>query len=318
VTIPGYTNRITGGGVGVLRYHYSADSNKRPGTAVGDQWLTEESRAYPMGMEDPRWQKEMEIKYGAMGGQYLFPRWETWKNNGHIVIDPYEPIGCRLYGSYDHGWFNPASFHVHAVDGDGVITTIWEMYGDHIPVHQIAQIIRGKDGFDESGKRFAGCPYTDLNFTIADPSIWREDQPQHNGPNKSVAAIFRDCNVSLIPGERGGDITIAEWLMGWFWKDPTSPRYRITSTCPKLIWEIGQQRRKEFSAQVALNRSQPEELVDKNNHAWDDLKYFLKRFPPPLTHRKPELQPNTFGWWKKNMQRAQAGSPMRTYRHMVG
>lgn len=318
--IPGYEPRITKGGIGVLRYHYSADSNKRPGTSRGDQWLIEESRAYPMGMDDPRWMKEMEIKYGAMGGQHLFPRWEQWKANGRIVIHPYDPaVGTtRLYASYDHGWFNPASFHVHSVDSDGIITTIWEFYGSKFPVHQIVQIIKGYPGISDDGVRWDGCPYfCNIGYIVADPSMWNEDKPQATGPNKSTAAIFRELGVSMLPGERGGDLTVAEWLHGWFWKDPMNPRYRITSNCPKLIWEIGQQRRKEFSSQVAIRRNQPEELIDKDNHAWDDLKYFLKRFPPPERKKLAEATGNTFFWWKKQIQRQAEGRPIRTYHRAV-
>ena len=305
--IPGYTSRITSGGIGVLRYHYSADSNKNPGTARGAAWVAEEARAYPMGQDDPRWKKEMEIQYGALGGQHLFPKWEQWRNSLYgatIIVPSYDARGTRLYGSYDHGWHNPCAFHVHSVDGDGVITTVWELYGSRIPAHQIAGIIKGKSGFDEGGRQLAGCPYPyeSLSYIVADPSIWNEDKPQLEGPNKSTAAIFREMGVSMIPGERGGDITVANWLHGWYWKDPTHPRYRITEACPKLIWEIGQQRRKEFSAQVALNRSQPEELVDKDNHGWDGLKYLLKKHPPPASFVKPETRPNTFAWWRKQAQ----------------
>ena len=306
MSIPGYSTRITSGGIGVLRYHYSADSNKRPGIPAGDLWLIEEARAYPMGQDDPRWKKEMEIQYGALGGQHLFPRWDQWRNGLHgaqIVIPSYEPHGTKLYASYDHGSFNPAAFHVHSVDGDGVITTVWEFYAANVPAHQIANIIKGKVGYDQHGKPYEGCPYNDFAWIVADPSIWNEDKPQFSGPNKSTAQIFREMGVYMIPGEKGGDITVANWLHGWYWKDVTKPRYRITEDCPKLIWEFGQQRRKEFSAQVALNRSQPEELVDKDNHAFDGIKYMLKKHPPPPTFLKPETKPNTFAWWKKEHYR---------------
>jgi hypothetical protein len=317
MAIPGYSGRITSGGIGVIRYHYSADSNKRPNTPKGDQWIKEESRAYPMGLEDPRWKKEMEIQYGALGGQHLFAKWDSWKNGiggAAIVIPAYFAQGTRLYGSYDHGWHSPAAFHIHSVDGDGVISTVWELYGSGIPAHQIAGIIKGQDGFDQNGKRFAGCPYpySSLSYIVADPSIWNEDKPQVVGPNKSTAAIFREMGVYMIPGERGGDITVANWLHGWYWKDIQHPRYRISLACPKLIWEIGQQRHKEFSAVVAMNRTPSEDLVDKDNHGWDGLKYLLKKHPPPLTYTKPETKPGTFAWWRKH---AQEGSENESERH---
>ncbi len=314
MAIPGYTARITSGGIGVLRYHYSADSNKRPGTPQGNAWLVEEARAYPMGMDDPRWKKEMEINYGALGGQHLFPKWELWRNHGTIVIPSYEAQGTKLYGSYDHGWHSPSAFHVHSVDGDGTITTVWEFYGAQVPAHQIAGIIKGRTGFSQDGKRYPGNPYAyeSLAFIVADPSIWNEDKPQSEGPNKSTAKIFRDMGVAMVPGERGGDVTVANWLHGWYWKDLEHPRYRITEACPKLIWEIGQQRHKEFSAQVAMNRNQPEELVDKDNHAWDSLKYLLKKHPPPQSFTKPETKPNSFAWWRNQNKRE--GERPRTFR----
>ena len=107
---------------------------------------------------------------------------------------------------------------------------------------------------------------------------------------------------------------VAEWLHGHFWKDPQNPLYRITTDCPKLIWEIGQQRHKEFSAKVALNRDQPEELVDKDNHAWDDLKYFLKRFPPKPQPKKEVGKPGTFNWWKREAKDGTKRNYQRTFR----
>ena len=118
----------------------------------------------------------------------------------------------------------------------------------------------------------------------------------------------------MVPGERGGDVTIGNWLKGFYWKDLMQPKYRITSNCIKLIWELGQQRHKEFSAQVALNRNQPEELVDKDNHAFDGLKYLLKKFPPPAEFVKPELKPGTFSWWRKQANRAMDGEIPATFR----
>lgn len=315
MSIPGFSCRITNGGIAVRRFHYSADARKRPGTILGDRWLAEESRAYPMGMDDPRWQKEMEIKYGALGGTYLFPYWEQWKENGAIVVPPFDPIGYRLYASYDHGYNNPSCFLVHGLNNDGIITTIWEFYADHVPAHQIAEIIKGRDVRTQDGRFFRGNPYAGReSFIIADPSIWAEDNPQSNGPNKSTAGIFRDCQVSMMAGERGADVTVGEWLVGHFWKDPKHPLYRIASSCENLIWEVGQQRHKSYSAAVALSRNAPEELVDKDNHAWDALKYFLRRFPPKPKFKIAEGTPNTFAWWKKSIQRTTDGQAPRSFR----
>jgi len=135
-----------------------------------------------------------------------------------------------------------------------------------------------------------------------------------DGTNKSNAYLFEKEGVLFDPGERGGDLTVASWLLGDFWRDPMKPGYRITSNCPKLIWEIGKLRHKEISARVGLHRDQPEQLEDKDNHGWDALKMFLKRFPPkPQGERAKEI-PGTFDWWREQAKRAKRGEMPMTYR----
>ncbi len=138
---PGLTTRITSSTIPVLRLHYSSDPRKRPGTPEGDAWLISAVQGYPGGLKSPRWRKEQEIDYGALGGTRLFPEWEQWIGMGKIVIPPFEPEGYKLYGSFDHGWRNPACYHVHAINGDGNIVSVYEIYGSHIPVSRCRKTI---------------------------------------------------------------------------------------------------------------------------------------------------------------------------------
>ena len=302
----GLTERITSGGAHVLRLHYSADPNKLPGTPAGDVWLQEASSGYPGGVTSPRWRKEMEIDYGALSGQKLFPHWGTLKNT--VVIPPFTPTGYKLYGSYDHGWRHPACFLVHGIGVDGNIVTLWEFHASNVTYTQIARIIRTENPY--AGK---------LTWIVADPALWAEDQTTSDQTMKCTAALFREEGVYFVEGTRGGDTTVAESLLGNYWADPAHPRYRITTDCPKLIWELGEQRHRQFSAQVATNRSQPEELVDKDNDAWDALKYFFNKFPTPPSRVKAKQIPATFEWWKKTAIKATKGEPLRTYRReLVG
>ena len=313
-TIPGITTRITSAGIPVMRFHYSSDPMRRPGTLVGDRWLKEASLGYPGGTISPRWRKEQEIDYTAMSGTKLFPLWEDWKQNGKIVIPFFEPHGYKLFATYDHGWINPACYLIHGVDCDGNIVTFWEFYAKEVPAHAIADIILGKDVRLLGGRSFSGNPFAGKEaFKIADPQIWAEDQPQLDGPNKATADLFRKCGVHFQKGERGADLTVAEWLTGHFWRDPLAPKYRICNTCPKLIWELGQQRFKDFSAQVLQNKDPSEQLIDKDNHAWDSLKMGLKRFPPPNQKPKPKQPINSFQWWRTQNKRAHDGLPVGTF-----
>lgn len=333
--IPGLSHRLTSQGVPVIRCHYSSDPRKRPGTPAGDSWRARTSAAYVGGTNSADWRREYEIDWNALGGHRVFPEWEQWVGKRKIVIPPFFGEGQKLYGSYDHGWRNPASFHVWGVDFDGDIAALWEFYGSHVGVPLIARILKGEDVVTQDGRRFTGNPYAGkVSWTKADPSMWSEDQSMSDGTNKSVAELFRREGVYLQKGEKGGDTMVAEWLHGHWWKDQEKPKLRLSCPetlisvgkkpcpdgysgpgAPMLIWEIGQQRHREFSARVALNREQPEELVDKDNHAWDDMKMFLKCFPPKPTMQKAEGTPGSFNWWRA-MEKRRKESPnyQRTFR----
>lgn len=310
----GISAKITKGGVSVLRLHYSADPGKRPGTEAGDAWIIQQAAGYPGGTKSARWKKEMEIDYGALGGTKALPEWENWVGAGRIVIPPFDATGYKLYGSYDHGWRSPSAYHVHGIDGDGNIVTLWEFYADHVPVALISDIIKGKSVTLPDGRHFQGNPFAGLEAQkIADPKIWAEDQAMSDNTMKSTCYLFEQQGVYFEPGERGGDTTVLEWLLGYFWADPQNPRYRITNNCPKLIWELGKMRHRELSAKVAMNRDAPEELVDKDNHAWDGLKMFLKLFPPKPYQVKSSAKPATFDWWRK-LAKKEAGEVLPSYR----
>ena len=334
--LPGLSERVTKSGIPVLRLHYSADPHKRAGTPEGDAWLHDALQGYPGGMNSPRWRKEFEIDYGALGGTKLVPLWELWKTNGKIVIPPFQPHGYRLYGTYDHGWRHKSSYHVHGINSDGEIMTLFEFWDSHVPYQAISRIVKGEtvrlppvgcQCKDHQGIRtFIGNPYAGQEIAkYADPSMWAEDQPQQDGTNRSMAHLFRKEGIHFIQGQRGGDTTMAEWLIGHYWLDPMKPLYRITTACPGLVFEIGQQRHKDFSERVAQNRSQPEELVDKDNDAWDSLKQFLLRFPPTPQLDKAKDKPNSFEWWRAMAQQVQSGEPVtasfvipHTQRDLVG
>ena len=327
--IPGLAERLTTAGIPVLSVHYAADAKKRPGTVEGDAWLHEATQGYPGGTASPRWRKEMELDYGALAGTRLIPNWELLKGNGAIVIPSFTAHGYRLYASYDHGWRHRAAFHVHGVSPDGAIVTLFEFWDNHVPYSYIAKIIKGESvrvppvgcGCAEHSRvrEYVGNPYAGQEvLKIADQSMWAEDQPHSDNTMKSMAKLFLQEGVVFTKGERGGDTMVAEWLYGHYWKDPLKPMYRITTACPGLIWEIGQQRHKDVSAVRAANQAQPEQLVDKDNDAWDSMKMFFLRFPPRPREAVAAQVGNTFAWWQSVVKKETEGDDLPTFqRDMV-
>jgi hypothetical protein len=266
-------------GFSCIRLHYTADPDKDPSTSQGAKWIDEEVKGIVGGFKSAQWRSEYEIDWDATGGELCFPQFEQFKSA--IVVKPFEvPETWSIYGSFDYGHRNPSSFHIYAIDHDGDIWAIWEYY-------------RAGKGYREIAKIIRGCPYFGkLSYMpIADPSIWAKTQQivgtSDQNELKSIAQLFYELppeeQVVFAPGKAGGDITVAEKINGDLWNEEKlrageSPRLKIFATCPAMIWELGKLRYKDWSGSMQEQRNLQESIVDKDNHAFDDLKMFLTMF----------------------------------------
>ena len=263
-------------GFHVIRVHYTADPDKDPATPKGAQWIENEVKGIVGGFSSSQWRGEYEIDWDAAGGELVFPQLEIYKSK--IVVAPFTvPESWSLYASFDYGHRNPSSFHVYAIDHDGDVWAVWEFYQRGLGYRKIANRIRA-------------CPFFDrLSFMpIADPSIWAKNQQVDSGNElKSIAQLFFELpeseRVIFAPGKAGGDVTVAEKINGDLWnpdelKKGQSPRLKIFANCPMMIWELAKLRYKDWSSAQAEYRNLQESIVDKDNHAFDDLKMFMTMF----------------------------------------
>lgn len=308
-----FKSRLTSDRLFVARFHYAADSQKDPTTPEGRKWLDRALVGYPGGMQGAKWRKEMEIDPEASASGRAIPHFYEWVKNGRIICDPGPDItGATLYGSYDHGYANPACYLVHAIWPDGMRRTIWEVYGSYIHPQDMAKVIRGQAVTLSDGRHFEGNPYAGKEvLKICDPEIDRRTSPQSDGTVKKVIEFFRDGGVHFIKGERGNDLTVLSWLLGTLWQNPLSPSFQIASNCRNLISEFGGLEHLEISDFQALVKNKPEGLKDKDNHAWDAWKYFMMRFPVVPNQKPPEENDaGSFEWWKKMAQKGKAPKHM--------
>lgn len=273
----GVEHYTSGSGFRVIRIHYTADHDKDPTTPQGADWFRRETSSLVGGIKSSSWRSEMEIDWHATGGELVFPQFEAYKSN--IVVAPFSiPETWSLYGSFDYGHRNPSAFYIHAIDYDGNVWTVWEYY-------------RAGDGYRDTARAIRACPYYGrLSYLpIADPSLWGEDQQTENEV-KSVAQLFFELpdheQVIFAKGKAGGDVTFAEKINGEFWRAPEEPpkgwkfepRWRIFGNCPSLISELARIRYAEWGSQQQEVKNLREQIVDRDNHAFDSCKYFFTRF----------------------------------------
>lgn len=300
----GITEWQASSGFKVLRIHYSADPDKDPETDKGREWLTKELEGVPQGISSAQWRREMEIDWEAAGGDLVFPQLSVYRSR--IVVAPFTvPETWDLYASFDYGHRNPSSFHVYALDYDRNPWTVWEYYKAGV-------------GYRDTAKAIRACPYYDklACAPIADPSIWNQSQETEN-EMKSVAQLFEEIPelndegpVYFAKGKRGGDVTVAEYVNGFLWNGldtGSQPRWRIFATCPMQIWELEKLRYAEWTGTLMTqNRNEREQIVDRDNHAWDDAKMFFTQFfmgpqrpDPPKAHDKLKTaDPRSYREWE--------------------
>ena len=259
-------------GVQVIRIHYSADPLKNPATADGAAWLKRELEGY-RGETDPRWRKEMEIDFDAHGGQLLFPY--MLENEKYLYVKPYSVEGVYKVAGLDYGTRNPSAFEVLAA-GDQHISVVYEYYEPPKKAIENDEEFRQRKGYKNLCAAIKKCPYFDGLTIYADPSLWNKTQEsQDNKGLMSVADLFKGEGVELTPGQRGRDFACYEHIDKDLWKEPKNPQFTIFKNCPWLWWELQRLRFGDYSATTQVNQNLQEKIVDKDNHAWDAVKYAL-------------------------------------------
>ena len=274
----GIIDRITDDGIRILQVHYSADPDKNPATPKGKKWLkTEALDGYPGGMKSAKWKREMEIDFDVVEGQKVFEGIELHEDK--LFIPPFDvPVTWQLRGSFDFASRGVSAFHVHAkAKGQEDYYTIWEYY-------------KKESTYPETAEAIKNCPYWGrLGWISADPCLWaRNQQIKSEVTGKivltSYALLFAGLGIEFVPGSCGGDLAIADMIKYDLWgnlltgeNQHQQPRYRIFKNCPMAWWELKRLRYKDWTVATGQDRNVKEEIVDRDNHFFDNLKYYFKK-----------------------------------------
>ncbi|MBO5299030.1 MAG: terminase family protein, partial [Clostridia bacterium] len=151
--------------------------------------------------------------------------------NSHVVLPFRIPKTWRVFRSFDFGYSKPFSVGWYAVDHDGRLWRIRELYGsDGNPnvgikwdVSKIAQEIRRIESEDENlkGRRIDG---------VADPAIWEEENS-----GSSTAALFEKFGVYF---EKGDNSRISGKMQCHYrlrFDENGIPMFYVFSSCKNFI-----------------------------------------------------------------------------------
>ena len=193
------------------------------------------------------------------------------------VIEPFEiPDGWKIYRSFDWGYNKPFSCGWWAVDFDGVVYRILELYGCTKTANEGVKWTPPKV-FEEihrietehrwlKGKQIIG---------IADPAIWDAET------GESIADVAAKYHVFF---QKGDNKRIPGWLQLHYrfaFSDDGYPMMYIFKNCKAFIRTI---------PLLQYDEHKPEDLdTDGEDHCADEVRYFLMSRPiQPRKAAKPD------------------------------
>ena len=182
------------------------------------------------------------------------------------VINPFNPSGMNIYRSYDFGYGKPFSCAWWAVDRDGVIYRILELYGCTGEPNEGIKWPPDKQ-FKKIAEIEKEHPYLRGKqiFGVADPSIWDASR------GISVAEVAERYGVYFEPGDNA---RIPGWMQCHYrlaFDEEGYPRMYVFKNCKAFIRTI---------PLMMFSETNPEDLDTKlEDHVADEWRYFCMTRP---------------------------------------
>lgn len=305
--VDGLSVKSKSNGIPVLRLHYSADPERNPATPDGAAWYKKKRAQYDS--DASGWDREYEIVDEAGGGERIFSDVLSRFKQVIIITNPeWKPNPhWGVVGGFDHGGTNPTVLEKCYVDHDKNLYFAGEFYR-----------YKTKDWDNTIAKNAEEMLHMPdlgrMRWVKADPSIFWDTVPTNEGSYTATNAIYKQHGVDFLQTFEGekNDLTGITRLLEQHWAklDKRKPTLYIVCRnrsdkrqpglhpydCPNLLWELERIRRQQQTAKHALTHNATELIVDKDNHAWDALKYIMLTFPRaqevPLEEQLKEIVKN--------------------------
>lgn len=249
-------------GFTVVACHYSADPDKRNNT-----WYNKACQ----NLREDQIERELEINFESKAGMKAFGYLEH--NSGIFRLDPPDPIppNWHIIAGLDYGARNPTSIHLYAIDEFRRFWSFDEFYKPSNVV-EIATWLKSHRYWRRVRK------------VVADPKIFARDQniitketgAKAYGTVMSVAELLTKQGIHNI--QRGNNDRIAglermRLMFNWRGDAHTAtPFFFIGRKCEKQWWELCNLVHKRDEK---ADKNAEEDVVKRNDHAFDEGKYAL-------------------------------------------
>ena len=234
------------------------------------QWI----KAASVGMSKADVRKEYYIDYTAQQGERVFPHVSNFKD---IIVLPKDRMPppesiTKYWAGLDYGTRNPSAFLVFGegknTEGESALFALWEHYEPTKDLSHLCDTI-------------LECPYYDkLSWIAYDPSIDFKNQQSAIGLTSIKEMMYERGISKLIPGLKDEESFISYVNLCWSDLDNgAAPKLYLQHNCPNLIREMENIVYDAQSDMSLKTKSPKENMVNKDNHAIDAMKYFINSYP---------------------------------------
>ncbi len=294
---PGVSIKRKENGVPVMRIHYNAVPERNE--VINPSWKQEEKKKYSAS----GWDREQEINDEAGGGDKLFAAILSTFGDKIIIRDPnwYPDPSWDVVGGFDHGKTNASCFEKAYIDHEGSIYFCGEFY-------QMKTETWANNIWQNVPILLQMPDLNRMRWVRADPSIFYDKEAQLDGTFTNINAVYKKqgfTRFTPFPTSISREDLSAEERLNDHWAnlaDRKPTLYIVCRNemdrrqpglhpydCPNLLWELKRMRRKELTSRQLLERNPTENIIDKDNHAWDaGIKYVGMSLPKPTPISKEQ------------------------------
>ena len=287
----------------VATCHYTTDPEK----CGNEEWFREATRD----MRPDQIRREMEISFTSRSGQKAFGyllenpnRWRIKDMDLHAI-----PKNWRIIASLDYGTLNPTAIYFHAIDEHLRFRTLFEFYKPS-NVREIASVLKGTHvglNMDSVKTDYRHPLWKRCEKVVVDGAIFNRNQEIESGEgHRSVGDLLEEQGIYIMERATKDRIAGLERMHDMLaWKPDgkeIEPYWLITHRCHHLWDELINLVYAELPPHLLLNKNMKEDIVAKNDHAYDAARYSLMSIQAPSNEPpKPKPGDGTLGAAEKEM-----------------
>lgn len=268
--IVSWKNKTNGFFVGAI--HFTADPAKR-----SEAWFREASKLFKQHQIDREWN----ISFKARSGNKVFPKLIESPQRYRVPNIPLDkvPSNWRIIAGLDYGTTNPTSIHFYGINRWRKIISLFEFYKPS-NVREIAKVLKGvHQGPDKDGvwKDFRHPLWKRCEKLVVDGAIFNKNQESGGEEMKSIGDLLEEQGIYKMERatkDRVAGLSRLHDLFDPNLADPEqAPGMVFCERCVNQWEEFTNHVYAELPEHALLNKNVPEDIVPKDDHAYDETRY---------------------------------------------